>query len=296
MSQYQHEVFRWPFSVSGANRDFIVRNTTSGTDNTQTIAAGIYICDGSGAVVSPIDLIKRLQTAIAAALAALSVSGTITVTLRTDGRVSFLASGLDKDIALKNLTADQIQYLGVGATQITGGLFAIGTTAGGEIVTAYQAGAQWHPMMDSQRDTGDVHAQIVTAGLNLRGQERRVARSAAQWSKRKIGWQFLPAAVMSDYRADDAAYASYAGWTAGEDNTWENMLRYLLSVYSGNPYNDNRVYLYRYNDPATAVREGPYDVILSESRPDQNGINYDDYVADMGTEHYPCHIVLRSQS
>lgn len=293
MSQYAYAVIRWPFNITGADLSWTVRNTTNGVDNTQAISAGIYICDGSAAAIAPIDLIKRLQTAIAAALTAESIAGTITVSLRTDGRVEFAYAGLSKNIALKNLTANQIAYIGVGASQITGGLFAIGVASStGTITTSYQAGSQWHPMIDQDRDSADVRKRIVYGDVNLLGKERRVVRSVGSWRRRTLSWIQVAAGVMTDARADDADYAAYAGITTGEDNTWEAMWDYLLGPLG--PYGDQRIYLYTSNVVADATRQGPYDYLLGQSMPGIDGIDPDDYVRDQSSEHYPVKIVLRS--
>lgn len=297
MSQYAHEVFRWPFAIAGADLSWTVRNTISAADNTQAISAGNYINDGSGTVGALADLIKTLQTAIAAAMVALGpIAGTVTVSMRTDGRVSFAYAGLDKNLALKDLTANQIAYLGVGASQIVGGLFEIGVVgSSGEVVTEFQADCQWHPMMDSNHNSGPVEVENVYAGDNLRGQERRVVRSVAGWYNQIIEWDFVPAAVMSTARAALASYAQVAGITQGENNTWERMRQYLCDVSLDQPYGDNRVYLYEYNDPATAVRSGPWEYKLAESKPSLNGLDPRGYVRGMGSEFYPVSIVLRTQ-
>ncbi len=291
MSDYAYQVVRWPFAIAGADLSWTVRNTTSGLDNVQAMSAGTYICDGDAGAVAPIDLIKRLQTAIAAALTAEGISGTITVSLRTDGRVDFAYTGLTKDIALKNLTANQIAYLGVGASQISGGLFAIGVTSStGTITTDFQAGSQWHPGIDADYDSSDLQRQIVSEGRNLKGRVRRVVRSYATWVERRLDWSRVAGARMSEARAASATFAGVAGVTTSEDNTWEALWLYLTGAVG--PYGDNRVYVYSTNDPSTAVQTGPYDVILSDSEPGLAGLPSGGYVQGMASEYYAARLAL----
>lgn len=288
MSEYAYEVVRWPFAISGADLNWTVR---SGADNTQAISAGTYICDGDAGAVAPIDLIKRLQTAIAASLAALSITGTITVNLRTDGRVDFVYASLSKNVALKNLTVNQIAYLGVGASQISGGLFDIGLSSIDDTITTdFQAGSQWHPGIDADYDSSDLQRQIVSEGRNLKGRVRRVVRSYAPWVERRLDWSRIASARMSDARAADADFASVAGVTTDEDNTWEAMWLYLTG--DAGPYDDNRVYIYSTNDPSTAVQTGPYDVILEGSEPGLAGLPSGGYVQGMASEYYAARLAL----
>ena len=292
MSDYAYQVVRWPFAIAGADLNWTVRNTTGGgADSVQAISAGTYICDGDAGAVAPIDIIKRLQTTIAAGITALTVSGTITVNLRTDGRVDFVYSGLDKNIALKNLTANQIAYLGVGASQITGGIFPIGVAAAsGTITTSYQAGSQWLPGIDADYDSSDLQRQIVSEGRNLKGRVRRVVRSYATWVERRLDWSRIAGARMSDARAASSLFAGVAGVTTSEDNTWEALWLYLTGAVG--PYGDNRVYIYSTNDPSTAVQTGPYDVILSDSEPGLAGLPSGGYVQGMASEYYAARLAL----
>lgn len=296
MSQYEYEVIRWPFTVDGADADFTIRNTTGGVDSPQSVADGIYINDGSEGVSAPIDLVGALKGAVSAALAALSIGGTLNVYMGTDGRLRFAYSGLTAAVALKDLTSQQIAWLGVGASQITGGLFPIGVAGGVGIITCdYQMSCQWHPMMDSQRESGRVRRQLAYGDVNMRDQERRVVRSVTGWHQLIMRWDFLPSGVIVTDRAADANYAAVAEVTQGEDNTWEGMWEYLLDVSLDQPYGDNRVYLYEFNDPATAVRTGPWEYQLSKSTPGMDGVDPDSAVPNMGSEHYPVRIVLRVQ-
>jgi len=288
LSDYAYQVVRWPFAIAGADLNWTVR---SGGDSVQAISAGTYICDGMGAVVAPIDLIKRLQTAIAAGMAALGTTGTITVSMRTDGRVAFTAASLSKNVELKNLTANQIAYLGVGASQISGGLFAIGASGvDGEITTSYQAGSQWLPGIDADYDSSDMQRQIVSEGRNLRGRVRRVVRSYDTWTERRLDWSRIASGRMSAARAADANFATVAGVTTGEDNTWEAMWLYLTGAVG--PYGDNRVYIYSTNDPSTAAITGPYDVVLSDSEPGLQGLPSGGYVQGMASEYYAARLAL----
>jgi hypothetical protein len=296
MSQYEYEVIRWPFTVDGADADFIIRNTTGGVDSPQSVADGTYINDGSEGVSAPIDMVGALKGAVSAALAALSIGGTLNVYMGTDGRLRFAYSGLTAAVALKDLTSQQIAWLGVGASQITGGLFPIGVAGGVGIITCdYQMSCQWHPMMDAQHDDGGLRRQLVYGDVNLRGQERRVVRSVAGWVELRVTWDFLPSAVMTAARAADSDYATVAGVTAGEDNTWEGMWEYLTDVALDQPYGDNRVYMYLFNDPSSATRTGPFEIILSKSTPGLDGIETGSIVAGMGSEYYPVTIILRTQ-
>lgn len=282
MSEYAYEVFRWPFAASGADLTFYFRDKDDPmTTSTQAISAGTYICDGSSAVVAPIDMVKAfVDAAQAAATAMVSVGGTVTGVLNSAGNLVMTHTGYSDPMQVFNLTTTQQAWLGANAATLT-------------IDAAYtfQMFGQWHPMIDSDYDSGDLQRQIASEGRNLRGEPRRVVRSYAPWVERFLEWSRVPGGVMSDARAADADFATVAGVATGEDNTWEAMWNYLLGTPG--PYDDKRVYLYSTNDPTTDTRTGPYDVILSECDPGLDGLAADGYVKSMSSEYRPVKVLLR---
>lgn len=282
MSEYAYEVFRWPFAASGADLTFYFRNKNNfAINNSQAIAAGTYICDGSSAVVAPIDMVKAfVDAAQAAATAMVSVGGTVTGVLNSAGNLVMTHTGYSDPMQVFNLTTTQQAWLGANAATFT-------------IDAAYtfQMFGQWHPMIDSDYDSGDMQRQIASEGRNLRGEPRRVVRSYAPWVERFLEWSRVPGGIMSTDRAADANFAAVAGISTGEDNTWENLWNYLLG--EPGPYDDNRVYVYSTNSPSTDTRTGPYDVILSECDPGLDGLAADGYVKSMSSEYRPVKVLLR---
>ena len=284
MSEYAYEVFRWPFAASGADLTFYFRRVNNiAINNSQAIAAGTYICDGSGAVVAPLDMVKAFTDAAQAAATAIgTVGGTVTGVLNSDGNLEMTHTGETNAMEVYNLTATQQAWLGADGANIE-----IGNSASWR----YQMFGQWHPKIDSDYDSGDLQRQIASEGRNLKGEPRRVVRSYAPWTERFLDWSRVPGGVMSTARAADANFAAVAGIAGGEDNTWEAMWNYLLGTPG--PYDDNRVYLYSTNDPTTDTRTGPYDVILSECDPGLDGLAADGYVKSMSSEYRPVKVLLR---
>ena len=283
MSEYAYEVFRWPFAASGADLTFNFRNkNTPASTSAQAIASGTYICDGSGATIAPKDMVKAfVDAAQAAATAIAGVGGTVTGVLNTAGKLVITHTGNVDALEAYNLTATQQAWLGAAA--------AVVTVSG--VTFTYQMFGQWHPQIDSDYDSGDLQRQIASEGRNLRGEPRRVVRSYAPWVERFLEWSRVPGGAMSTDRAADANFATVAGVSTGEDNTWEALWNYLLGAPG--PYDDNRVYLYSTNDPTTDTRTGPYDVILSECDPGLDGLAADGYVKSMSSEYRPVKILLR---
>ena len=286
MSEYAYKVFRWPFAASGADLTFYFRRTNNiAINNSQAIAAGTYICDGSSAVIAPKDMVKAfVDAAQAAATAIATVGGTVTGVLNSSGILETTHTGAANAMEVYNLTATQCAWLGVPTVDA---MFKINEPTN----LVFQMFGQWHPMIDSDYDSGDLQRQIASEGRNLKGEPRRVVRSYAPWTERFLDWSRVPGGVMSDARAADATFAAVAGVYVGEDNTWEAMWNYLLGTPG--PYDDNRVYLYSTNDPATDTRTGPYDVILSECDPGLDGLAADGYVKSMSSEYRPVKILLR---
>lgn len=277
-----YEVIRWPFAASGADLTFNFRNkNTPASTSAQVITAGTYICDGSSAVIAPIDLVKAfVDKAQAAATAIAGVGGTVTGVLNSAGKLVITHTGYVDPMQVYNLTATQQAWLGASASVLT-----IDATY------SFQMYGQWHPQIDTDYDSGDLQRQIVSEGRNLKGEPRRVVRSYAPWTERILEWSRVPGGAMSDARAADATFATVAGVSTGEDNTWEALWLYLTG--EPGPYDDNRIYLYSTNDPATDTREGPYDVILTDCEPGLDGLPAGGYVKSMSSEYYPVKMLLR---
>jgi hypothetical protein len=277
-----YEVVRWPFAASGANLTFYFRNKNNiAINNSQAIAAGTYICDGSSSVIAPIDMVKAfVDAAQTAATAMVTVGGTVTGVLNSSGNLVITHTGYTNPMQVFNLTATQQAWLGASAA-----VFTI------DAAYPFQMFGQWHPQIDTDYDSGDLQRQIVSEGRNLKGEPRRVVRSYAPWTERILEWSRVPGGAMSAARAADATFALVAGVTTAEDNTWEALWLYLTGTPG--PYDDNRIYLYSTNDPTTDTREGPYDVILTDSEPGLDGLPAGGYVKSMSSEYYPVKILLR---
>lgn len=67
---------------------------------------------------------------------------------------------------------------------------------------------------------------------------------------------------------------------------------WLYLTGDAGPYGDNRVYVYSTNDPSTASRTGPYDVVLTDSEPGLAGLPAGGYVQGMASEHYAARLLL----
>jgi hypothetical protein len=279
-----YEVVRWPFAASGADLTFYFRRVNSVLiTNSQAIAAGTYICDGSSSVIAPIDMVKAFRDAAqAAATAIATVGGTVTATLGTNGNLTMTHTGESNAMEVYNLTATQRAWLGADSSSVE---------IGNGTNWKWQMFGQWHPQIDTDYDSGDLQRQIVSEGRNLKGEPRRVVRSYAPWTERILEWSRVPGGAMSAARAADATFAAVAGILQNEDNTWEALWRYLTGTPG--PYSDNRIYLYSTNDPTTDTREGPYDIILTDSEPGLDGLPAGGYVKSMSSEYYPVKMLLR---
>lgn len=279
---YSYQVVRWPFAASGADLTFNFRDKSiPASTSAQAIAAGTYICDGSDSAVAPIDMVRAFEAAAQAAATAIgTVGGTITATMDTAGRLVVAHSGAGNLLELYSATATQQAWLGLTAATWT----VSGSTS------TYQMFGQWHPGIDADYDSGDLQRQIISEGRNLKGRVRRVVRSYAPWDERRLDWSRIASGRMSMARAAASAFATVAGITTGEDNTWESMWLYLTG--DAGPYGDNRVYIYSTNDPSTASRTGPYDVALTESDPGLAGLPAGGYVQGMASEHYAARLLL----
>jgi hypothetical protein len=279
---YAYQVLRWPFAASGADLTFNFRDKSiPASTSAQAIAAGTYICDGSDSAVAPVDMVRAFEAAAQAAATAIgTVGGTITATMNTAGHLVVAHAGAGNLLELYGATATQQAWLGLSAATWT----VSGSTG------TYQMFGQWHPGIDADYDSGDLQRQIVSEGRNLKGRVRRVVRSYAPWDERRLDWSRVAGGRMSAARAATAAFATVAGITTGEGNTWESMWRYLTG--DAGPYGDNRVYVYSTNDPSTATRTGPYDVVLSECEPGLAGLPAGGYVQGMASEYYAVKIAL----
>lgn len=285
MSVYVYKVVRWPFDVQAPNNSFSFEEDGVGPPTSvQTVTVGTYINDGSASVIAPKDFVKAFKDAANLAITALGLGGSMTAVLNADGKMVLTWTGqTGGDLLLTGLTATQQMWLGISTSSFS---FFDGVNT-----LDFQAGCQWHPGIDDDHDSGNLGRQLASEGKNLLGQPRRVVRSAARWEQRRIAWSFIASARMLDARAAESGFATFAGLTVGEDNTWENMWEYLLG--EPGPYGDNRVYIYSTNDPATDTVSGPYDVILSESNPGLDGVPAGGVVGGMAIEHFPCMIMLR---
>jgi hypothetical protein len=287
MSAYSYEVIRWPFAWPATN---LTLNKSGGGSTTITVAGANYLIDGQS-VAAPVNFLSAVQTAINAGLVALGGTATVAVSMNTAGHVVFTTTVADGSRYTINLNTAFEAAIGATAANYFGGKLQVVRSSVGDLTMTYQAAYQWHPGIDADYDSGDLQRIILNEGRNLLGQPRRVRRDYAPWVERMLDWSRVAGGRMSTARAADADFATVAGITTGEDNTWENMWLYLAGEMG--PYNDNRVYLYTTNDPSTALRQGPYDVILSASEPGLEGLPAGGYERGMASEYYPVKIMLR---
>lgn len=275
MSLYKYPVLRMPFDLQAPDNTFNFRaKGTPASTSAQVITAGTYISDGSSAVVAPKDFVKAIKDAAQAAATAIgAVGGTVTGSLGVDGGIDLTQSGQSDTLQFYNLTANQQYYLGAAAAAVD-----IGSLT-------FQAGHQLHPGIDPVNDSGNSQTKMASEGKDLLGYPHRVVRSGlVSIRNRRVAFDYIAAARMTDDRAARSGYATFAGVAVGEPNTWENMWEYLLGAPG--PYGDNRVYLYTTNDPADAVNEGAYHYLLSESVPGINGVTPGGYVSNWSVEHF----------
>lgn len=275
------EVFkpiRWPIEIDSTNDT--IELIVGGTPYTGTMTVGIYLIDGTGDASDLVELFKDECNAI------LTASGTgaalTSFAMTDDGYLSARASGSNVTInwaATNSLPASTFGY--TGSTSVVSAV---------PLVSTFQADLQWLSGVCEAYDSDNVWRDIVTERRNLRGRPIRLSQGDADWLERVIDWRRVASGRIKDTRADDADYATVADVETGEDNTWENMWRYLKGAPG--PNDDNRVYIYSENDASFAVREGPYEVILSESSPDLFGVGVEGYRQDESSEFFDVKLML----
>lgn len=303
MSDYEFSLVRWPFDVQGSDRTFTFDNGTS--TNAQSVTAGIYINSGDEVVVAPKDFLKAFADAVSAALTALgmySIPGTVRIIMDPQGHVMLLVTntGGGAQLTIVSPTANQRMWLGMQAAGDP--TFSVAPTSGNpRQIFDFQAGCMWYPGIDQNYDSANEARDIVHEDRGVDGSVRRLVLSVNEWNERVIVWDRVPGARMKDSRAIVQAFCDVAEVDLNEDNTWENMWRYLKGEVG--PYGDNRVYIYSSQMTAislsfypeyteAAVRNGPYDVILSQSRPGLLGIDAESYVQGLASEFFPVKIAL----
>jgi hypothetical protein len=271
LSFYTYLVPARPFSIGPGNNKLRVSNKDETIFNTQTFATAAYVNQGNTVVASPTDFVSALQTAVNAAVAALGLSGVWTIALQTDGRLLWTIAGGSDNIVIHWDYPDSIRpdYAGEdGETDQT--LYENGQFSSSIVY------GRWHAGIDEDYDSGDVHLIVAREVRSLTGRPSRVRYgTGAPPADRRVVWSRIFGARVKQSRADDAAYAIVAGIPTGDDATLESWKLDLID--DPGPYDDSRVYLYTTNDPTTAVREGPYQVIWEESRPPLEGVDAEGY-------------------
>lgn len=269
---YAYRVIRWPYEITASNQAISV--DVGGPTGSANIPIAIYLIDG---LLDATDLLAAVATAVDAALAAAGSAIRLdSIAMTPDGNVLMISdsSSFDIDWSVANsLPASALGFVGP-TTTITGA----GTTS------AFQADQQWHAGTPQDYDSDNTWRQMVLESRNLLGRPVRVELGDEDWLERRLMWTLVAAARIKDSRAQSTRYAQVAGVAVGEDNTWEELWRYLKGP-SG-PYSDNRVYIYVDNDPATAVREGPYEIVLTDTTPDMSGVGLGSYRQDMSAEFF----------
>lgn len=287
MSDYDFSLVRWPFNVETPDHEFTFRDLTTFGLSVQTITQGIYINSGDGETVAPKDFVKAfIDAAQAAATALPGVQGTLTPTLLPSGKLYIEHTSVGNLLQVVGLTDNQKAWLGSS--------FATGTIS--NITMGFQMGCMWYPGVDQNYDSENELRDIVHEDQGVDGSVRRLVLSAAEWNERVIVWDRVAGAIMKNSRSIVQAYCDVAGVSLNEDNTWEEMWRYLKGAVG--PYGDNRVYVYPTNIavwgmPSSSPRNGPYDVILSKCRPGLLGIEAESYVQGLSSEFFPVKIALK---
>jgi hypothetical protein len=288
VSIYVQKVVLWPLEIDGTNDLIVFEDTGIPTSNNQSLANIIYLTSGDGVAVSPVDLLVNFSAAMNAAAAALGLAGVFRASRTSEGHCKLDRTGGvspgDNLVIRWDLSTFPKAILGFD-TDVTTTISILAQT--GDNMMDYQ----WMPGKPEVHSDPDLQQILASEDLSVGGRPSRVVHSPSPFYRREIIWERLWAARLIQSRADDAAYATPADMTTGEDMTWENMRDYLVG--DPGPTNDNRVYVLQTNiNPLAADRTGPYEVILSESDPDIFGVQPSSYVQSLAAEQYDCSIML----
>lgn len=289
---------RWPYKVSAGANSIRFAGNSSTSDQTLSTST-TYIAKGETGTGTPADVIDAFQTLCQNAITALWGSGTITVTLDQDGTLHVVRSGGG---------VMSIEWQDA-ATTFDG--TALGFDAGNNFIigdsnSPYQIYGAWYPKINHVRDGGDnFFNDFVEFADHPGGIVTRTVANSTTWYRRLLLYDFVPAAVITKYRAASAAYAAYAGIATGDPNApIEVLVEYMLgrTHITGITFPEpGALYIYDTIDPSTHTQEGPYQMLLSrllKSMQDVGGMGLDPETAHarMSAETYPVRLQLQKES
>lgn len=251
---------KWPFALTSANNDIVFSTAASGgTTTTETLAAGTYINRGFS-TGTPTDLVEAFYDAASNAISTLGIGGSPTFLLGDDGVLDLDNAGGSTLYVQWNNPSTTLDGSILGFD--TSAAFAITASA---VSPPYQVGYSWYPganLGTPERDSGRRKRRVYSEQKTISGiPARNVHDSSGHW-RRRISWQFIPAARVVQGRTDAAAYAAVAGLTTGDPNAaLENLLDYLLDATTPQP---GQVYVVP-DVSNTSVQEGPYYLYMPQT-------------------------------
>lgn len=257
---------KWPFALTSSNNDIVFSTAASaGTTTTETIAAGTYINRGF-TTGSPTDLIEAFYDAASNAISTLGLGGSPTFLLGSDGILDLdNAGGSTLYVQWNNPS-----------TTLDGSILGFDTSAAFAITAStvsppYQVGYSWYPgaaLGVPERDSDRRKRRVLSEQKTISGlPARNVHDSGGHW-RRRLVWQFIPAARIVQSRTDASAYATIAGLSTGDPNAaLENLQDYLCDATTPQP---GQVYVVP-DVSMPATQEGPYYVYYADTFPDDRG-------------------------
>jgi hypothetical protein len=253
-------VIRWTLPIDAATLTF---NDGAGHTSAKTLSAGNYLCRGEATSGGPSDLLTAFRTLWNAAFLSLYGSaGAIAFSLSSTGHLTL--SGATQPIALQTSgTTFDTGVLGFGAGAITLG-------AGISVTAPNQVAGCWYPHADHVLDTGEHVVRAFTQSRSLLGFPDIVkhAGTSDTTRRRRIAWDDIHGARVLQWLADQADYAAIAELAAADPHAaLEVMLERLVD--------DNQVYVYDTELPATHTQAGPYYVVLDDQVVSLGGVPFE---------------------
>lgn len=290
---------RWPYQVSSGSQT--IRFAGNATTSDQTFSTSTtYIAKGETGTGTPTDIVDAFETMCNAAITALFGSGSITVTLETDGRLELTRTGggimsIEWTDAATTFEGEVLGFNNASNFIISG----VATKAPYQVYGAWYAGEP-HERLSAEMPV-DFIAEVADT---LGGRIFRNRHNSAPFYRKLVEWRFVPAARILEDRISDSAYSTYAGVVQSDPNAPLEVLKeYLLgaTARSGITFPESgSVYVYTTNDPATHAESGPYQVVLSELLHDiadaGMGWSMDRAQEDCSSEVYPVRMILHKEA
>lgn len=287
-------VLRWGWTVGTDNIITFGDASSGGTQRFLAFNSGDYITRGENTSGALTDAVAQLETECNGANTSMGLGGTVTVTLGTDGK---LVLSKDSGSTLYIQWPDTTFPNRLDGEQLgfdTSTHFAISTTPSSP---PYQVAYCWYPgpaptglpTRDTERRMRRVFSEQVCIG----GRVVRNVHDSAPHYTRELKWPHIPSARILQSRADDSAYATVAGITAGDPNVaLENLMTHALNPDAPEP---GQIYVYNTADPSTHTEAGPFFMRVPKTFPMQGGaygVTDEMVVGGFSSEHYRVELEL----